>query len=287
MKYVVSEDLELVLKQLTKICGFAPPPKKNIIQLRSALKQQLQTLFGPTIEIITMANMQNGMKTAIAKTSAYPVSLDRLYIECEHHIDITRSVNAELHDCGETERCGSTSLTAQIQELATQGMREITLVDDVIFSGNGMVRLIDLCARHNILVRAVVAGIAIEEGEQKITIRGIPVHAVYRFHAVTDEICERDFYAGLPLSGRNVIMQPRNTGAPYFFPFGKPCEWASIPAEHADSFSQFCLRQNIDLWRAIEAESNIPIKCGALPRTPFGAPHNGKLFIPYLESLLH
>jgi len=285
-KYVVSEDMELVLKQLTAICGLALPPKENIAQLRYALKQQLQAVFGPAVEMITAESMRNGMEAAIAQTSTIPVSLDRLYVTCVHHIDMTRSVDTELRDCGETERCDSAPLPVQIKALAVEGVREVTLVDDVVFSGNGIVRLIELCAAYGVTVRAVIAGIAIGEGEQKITARGIPVHAAHRFSQVIDEICERDFYAGLPLSGRNVTMQLHNTGAPYFFPFGKPCEWASVPVEHAESLSQFCLRQNIALWRAIEAMSGTTVQCGDLPRLPFGAPCNGKPFVSYLESLL-
>jgi len=286
MKYVVSEDLEFVLEQLTATCGFASPPEKSIAQLRNALKQKLQTIFGSAVEMVTAISMRDGIEAALTQVPATPVSLDRLYVKCAHHIDMTRSVNMALCGCGETERCGSAPLSVQVQALAAQGINDITLIDDVIFSGNGIMRLTELCMTHGIAVRAVVVGIAIGEGEQKIAAHGIPVRAVYRYLRVIDEICERDFYAGLPLSGRNVTEPTRNIGAPYFLPFGKPCEWASVPAEHVETFSQFCIQQNIKLWRAIEVASNTTIQCGDLPRLPFGAPCNGKPFVSYLESLL-
>ncbi|PIR92706.1 hypothetical protein COU01_00335 [Candidatus Falkowbacteria bacterium CG10_big_fil_rev_8_21_14_0_10_44_15] len=287
LKYVVSEDLELVLKQLVTVNGFSLPSEDTIADLRSGLKWQLQKIFGiNAVEVITAAHIRDGIREMVEQSDLAPVSLDRLYMQCERHIDMTRSVDTTLHDCGEIERYDSAPLTAQVQALTTQGIREITLVDDVIFSGNGIMRLIELCAAHSIAVRAVIAGIVIGEGEQKITARGIPVHATYRYPAVIDEICERDFYAGLPLSGRHVVAQSHNTGAPYFFPFGKPCEWASVPPEHADAFSQFCLRQNVTLWRAIEEASHATVKCGDLPRLPFGAPCNSNPFVSYLESLI-
>ena len=287
LKYVVSEDLELVLKQLITINGFSLPSQQTIADLRSGLKWQLQKIFGSsTVEMITATCMRDSMQEAMAQLDVIPVSLDRLYMTCDHHIDMTRSIDSDLNDCGETERCNSVSLSEQIQTLVAYGIRDIALVDDVVFSGNGILRLIKLCAAYGITVRSVIAGIVIGEGEKKITARGVTVRTRYRYPTVIDEICERDFYAGLPLSGRNVVAQSHNTGAPYFFPFGKPCEWASIPPEHADMFSQFCRRQNVTLWRAIEEVSHTIIKCGTLPRLPFGSPCNGDPFVSYLESLI-
>ena len=96
------------------------------------------------------------------------------------------------------------------------------------------------------------------------------------FEIVHDIVSERDFFAGVPFSGRTVGFQNKhfmtpdpkfvkmimdiykssayksNYGAPYIAPFGLPIKWGSIPAESAMKFSEFCLRAAIKLYSEIE-----------------------------------
>lgn len=83
---------------------------------------------------------------------------------------------------------------------------------------------------------------------------GIIVRAVRRYNEVIDQICERDFYPGVPFSGR--AHTPRvDVQSPYVRPFGDPVMWASIPVEWYQRMSTFCLQQSVELFLAIENAS--------------------------------
>ena len=82
-----------------------------------------------------------------------------------------------------------------------------------------------------------------------------------------DEICKRDFFACVPMSGRMLID---NEGvvwsAPYFKPFGDPQKWASIPESAVAEFSKFALKQSILLWQKVEDLSQATISTNIVPR---------------------
>ena len=73
------------------------------------------------------------------------------------------------------------------------------------------------------------------------------------------------------MSGRTVITKSGKAyGAPYFYPFGKPEQWASIPSDKAEEFSLFCLTQTLIMWEKIERESRSSIPTQAIPKPIFG-----------------
>lgn len=82
---------------------------------------------------------------------------------------------------------------------------------------------------------------------------------------VIDQICERDFYFGIAGSGISVQTGTKITKSPYFLPFGKPVERASIPKEYEQYFSNTCIARSITLWEEIERLSNKKILIKDLP----------------------
>src|SRR5205823_2993530 len=142
----------------------------------------------------------------------------------------------------------------QFRQLKVLGVDKAVLVDDVIFSGNLMSRVVASLGRVGIQIPVVCAGIAIQEGIDLLAKKGIEVRAVRRYVNVIDEVCERDFYPGVPLCGR-LVKEAENTGAAYILPFGNPGKWASIPRKWQNPFSRFCIQQSIKLFEAIEEAS--------------------------------
>jgi hypothetical protein len=291
VKYIVSEDVDLLagreLERLGSKRKIAPVFFKG---LRGRLKEKLEGIFGKEkVKFIPAEEIRDGMKNLIkeaTKKEGQPVFLDRVYFpEAELHLDITRSVNESLQEEEETERFFCLPIEIQIKNLSDE-TREIILVDDVIFSGKGAVKVINLCREQGIEVKAFIAGISINEGKERVEKEGVLTQSVFHLEKVIDEICERDFFAGMPMSGRNVLHQERNTGAPYFLPFGNPHKWASIPKEVEEDFSRFCLEQSAEIWEEIGRIREKPVKCGEIERLPIRAPQNGECFTEYLKSLL-
>jgi hypothetical protein len=285
MQYIISEDISLLLGSWARENGFLVPIAL-IKLLRQEMHAELERIFGNKVEVITEEALSQGL-VEICRTTDLPiVSLDKSYLQHEWRLDINRAVDLELNDLGEKERFGCQPLDEQIARLKEAGLCHIALLDDVVFSGNGIVRLSNQLRQSGIEVALIIAGIVIGEGAERITNNEINILAVRHYAEVIDEICERDFYPGVPFSGRSIYNQSRNVGAPYLRPFGKPEEWASIPASESDGFSNFCLRQTIALWRGIEKVSDRPVKCSDISRLPIGAPDDGSRFVDFLGSLL-
>jgi len=284
---VVSEDICVLLQSWGRQRGFATPQNGFLTCIRSEMRWMLEKIFGiGQVEFVSAQDITNGLLTITETADAPIVSLDRSYLTFEYHLDINRAVDTSLNDHPDIERFDNSPIDEQISVLKQHGLTEITLLDDVIFSGSGMACLIDRLDNQGIKVAQAIAGIAIDEGKKRLGHIGTTVMCVRYFNEVIDEICERDFYPGVPLSGRCVTGSNTNIGAPYLRPFGKPTEWASIPNPWAQEFSQFCLNKTIQLWEEVERLSNQTVRCCDLDRTPIGIPSDESRFVDRLCVLV-
>jgi len=154
------------------------------------------------------------------------------------------------------------------------GCEDINLLDDVIFEGKTMAIIIETFKKQGINVQTVIAGIAIKEGIILLEENGVSVDALLTYDQVVDEICERDFVVGSPLSGRTLNIKGKIFGAPYLYPFGKPIEWASIPKNKAIEFSLFCLSQSLKMWGNAERISQSSISTKSLAKPIFRLQEN-------------
>jgi hypothetical protein len=155
----------------------------------------------------------------------------------------------------------------------------------VVFTGELLERVIHCLSRMGIRVSFVCAGIGIAEGVQRISQSKCEVRCVRIYEKVIDEVCERDFYPGVPFSGRQLAVDD-NIGVPYILPFGEPTSWASIPYEHEVTFSRFCIRQTISLFEEIECCSNRQVKCADLGRKVIGLPYGQDRYTEVLLKLV-
>lgn len=264
--YVVSGDLMLVLQKWADAKGLALPNSAFFAELRSEFNAYMRILF-PAYEFVSEDELKKGIITLVNKRVMPTITLDSVYFRPDYaaKLDITRYVDEGLDSKGLGRRPGSPSLLEQFRKLKEAGVREARLVDDVIFTGDQTERVVKVLLKCGIVVSSVCAGIAIQEGVEKLSGVGVKVDAVRTYDEVIDEVCERDFYPGVPYCGRTKDFE-LNLGIPYILPFGKPSTWASIPEECQEEFSRFCMLQTAKLFGAIEEVSGTRIAMSEIDR---------------------
>lgn len=287
--YVVSADVHLLLQDWAARQGFVLPLTEFFRQLRGEFQTYLQQIFGD-FDFVPEEELISGLKRLVTESGLLPaVSLDRVYFRSESNLEVCRFVNQKGDSRGLGSRFGAPSLPEQFRRL--QGFKEVVLVDDVVWTGDLMAMVYQNLAEMGIRVPLICAGIQIEKVETRNGFRGaqwlkgvtgIEIRSVRSYEEVTDQVCERDFYPGVPLSGRT-IKGGENVGAPYLLPFGRPGDWASIPIEQQQPFSRFCIRQSIKLFGAIEDSSNKMVYCRDLERKVVGL-SLGARFIDALQE---
>lgn len=284
--YVVSEDIRLLLGYWCDEMGFSLPHNEFFDTLRSEFKDFFSKLW-PLFEMVSEADLQRKIPILVSEAGIYPVSLDGVYFREGATLEITRVVDDSGNDCGYGSRTGTATLEEQYQRLfehlRERNIKEVALVDDVVFTGSLLTMVSKRLVQEGIRTPVVCAGIVINDGTQKL---GNPddriVRCVYRYRAVIDEICERDFYPGVPLCGRT-LARDNTIGIPYIRPFGYPDRWASVPDEWIVPLSRFCLNQTQKLFGEIQRKSNREVLCKDLWRTVHGL-QNGET--PYLKTLV-
>ncbi|MDP3964884.1 MAG: hypothetical protein Q8Q20_04515 [bacterium] len=299
--YVVSGDAELLLGRWAEEKGFTIPPTEHFAEKREGLLDALCRIF-PVVEWISAEKLSSTIRGLVGKIE-FPidevppdcefidygnmaiVSMTRSHWTSQYHIDVSRSVNQEGNDVGSFHRAGSAALDIQYQSLAQQGITDVVLVDDVVFSGGQACQVIEGLKRHKIRVRAMIAGIWIDEGWKRVHQQQVRTLASVCYKNLIDEVCERDFIPGTPLCGRS-LAHDGNAGFPYILPFGRPGDWASIPDSHLVSFSRTCLEISIDLFREIEKCSGREVQCRDLERQVVGLPSGTERFVDELQKSL-
>lgn len=163
---------------------------------------------------------------------------------------------------------------------------EVSLIDDVVFSGNMICKVADALKEKNIIVREVLSAIAVQENIDVIRDKGIDVKSAFYISNVLDEVCERDFYFGIAQSGQNEL-QPNGTvlKKPYFSPFGNAEDSASVPSEKVGEFSKECLGCSYELWNDIQNNSGRVVTNQDLPEKIFNTPYEqGFEVLPLLQQ---
>jgi hypothetical protein len=261
---------------------FIPPQKEFVSNQRKIFVAYFGRIF-PNLDFVPEEEIHKGIAKILAANELPVISLDRVYFQSRFNLDITRTVNELKNSQGISNRAGSPTLEQQLRRIKKEDFQKVALADDVIFFGEGIKTILPLLAKIGIKVEKIYAGIGISEGIERLSNSGIEVLCVRRYKEVIDEICERDFYPGIPFSGR-LLENSRNIGMPYILPFGNPVEWASIPPKHAQGLSKFCLNQTIDLFEHIEGLSHRKIITKDLDRKVEGIADNER-FVEGLKKI--
>ena len=232
--YVIAEDLQLILTKWARERGFKLPKEDFFISLREEMKQELRKIF-PRVEFVNEAKLLEGLKRSAILHQGPLISLEKVYVENPPiAIEITRMIGEDLEPLSEGSRSHK-PLDYQAKEIAERLggklRHSVTILDDAIMSGNTLMNVIEKLRDVNIHVTHAVGGVVTEEAERRLTnaFPHIKISSVAHFPTIIGEVQhERDFYAGVPFSGRLIGKRglPLNpeTGAPYFLPFGKPTE---------------------------------------------------------------
>ena len=238
--YIISEELDLDTYSADMV------NKSNIGAFRKSLDSDLRAMGKNTLWV-PARGMQENLNNRIRTMNLPVLSLDDRYVTATgNYLGISRAINKNLEDVGYTARNSYADIAQQLDSITPLG-QEIIIADDVLFSGSMVEWLSDELAKQNVKIGAVICGIAINEGIQKMAERGIDVLTWLEYDDVDDEICERDL-AVVPGSGRRLKNSPKN--ALYFEPqFGKPEQWASLPAASIDDFCLSSLDRSISLLR--------------------------------------
>lgn len=280
--YVVSEDISLLLERWANKNDFVLPNANFFSGLRKDFNEYFCNIFDK-FELVPEKEITDGLKEIVDKSGLFPVTLDRTYYLSKLSLDITRCVDNNGQNKGLGRRKDSPLLLQQFKNLKSSGIKEVTLIDDVIFSGDLIRRVGNLLENIGIKVPTICAGIAIKEGVDQLNGFGKNVKFVREYRVVLDEVCERDFYPGVPLCGRSLISK-NNISVPYILPFGNLNKWASIPKKFEIPLSRFCINQTKKLFEAIEKKSNKIVKCSDLPRSVIGLPYDETRFIDAINA---
>lgn len=283
--YIVSADIYLLMQEWASKKGFVLPPQSFFDALRDDFCFYMANAYSEDFNFVFIAEeeIKTGLADIISKSGLPVISLDGIYYKSEYSLEITRLVDEQGKSQGLGHRHGSPSLVQQIKTLKNSGIREAVLEDDVAATGNLLERIIELLNKMGIHVPKVCLGIGISEAVQRVSTMGCEVSCVCTFEDAVDEVCERDFYPGVPLSGR-LLAGSNNVGLPYLLPFGNPKEWASIP-KNVELFSKNCLAQTIYLFREIELVSEKIVRCCDVGRQVFGLPSDETRFVDCLYQV--
>jgi len=239
--YVISAELDISVAQNESTIY-----TQKLERARESLDSDLRGL-GKNTQWVDSQLLQKGIVEELKASKLPVISLDERYVTAsDGRLGISRGVTTSLEDCGYVPRREYPQINQQFDAIAARG-GEVQLVDDVVFSGDMMMWVIDELKKRNIKVGRVVCGVAIGEGIDQLTQAGVDVAPVVTFDDVNDEICERDFFV---VSGSGRRIQDANKNALYFdAKYGKPEQWASLPKETSDEFCLRSLERSLELVR--------------------------------------
>jgi len=321
-RYIITGDLRILVSRWIGSNGpFYLPDKRFFSALTQSMTNKLTEIFNNEVEIIHMPYeyIKTGLMMLLATEAKETpiVSLDQVYIEqgiADKYFDTNRIVRWSKHvieteeqngwfEIGHGPRNPAYSISHQLEQIKNQGRiqrmvnKRVIVVDDGIWTRQSLIAVQRVLESAGIQVEKFIVGLEIrpQNDNDCITLEK-PFHWVEKFikEDVIDWVSERDFYPGVPFSGRTLgekidldrldhnlheyyhaIPMEGNYGAPYVYPLGDPRAWASIPADKVLDFSRFCLKQAICLYQSIEYETEKvtglkkPIQVKHLPRPPY------------------
>lgn len=297
--FVVSEDIDVLLKKWAEKNNFRIPEKEFFLELRKEMKQKLLEFF-PDVHFIAEEEISSYIRRSTFGKESHIVSLDKVYTSDGFlTLEATRMVGKNFKDLDNTSR-SHVSIEEQIKTIALHAQQPVVLIDDVIYSGNNLIDIIQRMKRAGIEVSSIITGISIGMGAEKILSEFdyISIYSTVHYEKVIDEVCERDFYVGVPFSGRLLgsvvdgipVPNDPEIGVPYFLPFAnveKTMSWGSIPEERVEDWSRFCISQSIKLWEKIETTSGKKVLCSDVKRIPISFSKDDSSFVEKLRECLH
>lgn len=322
-KYLVTRDLSVLVRRWAEGQGFHVPGREFFEELHRDLDAELRRIFEPlgiAVTFMSWAEIKGNLLSLIEReANGYPViSLDRAYVEtADIRFSTNRLVSWSSHnrswsDLGHGPRPGAGMITTQLERIASSSAlarlkdKKVVVVDDGVWTGKTFYALQELLRGRGIEIQKFLVALHIKQQTPSDLLKKLrapiipPDDERFKFEPgeVMEWVCKRDFFLGVPYSGRTLGIRdlglpngsddpaairtyyprqplPGNQGAPYLLPLGNPIGWASIPAEEAKAFSQVCLGLARRLYEGIEEETSRvlgyprPVFVKDLARPPF------------------
>ncbi len=286
--YVVSQDLDILLGKWIYL-RWGVHADLDYERIRTQLSDIL-SFNGHHFVSIDAQTLTKGMARLLRGDPRPIVSVDPVYWPSELMLQLTRCVDVDREKIeGIHPRFGFPSCEEQFARIADRvgatiaRPMEITLVDDVVYSGSVVKAIAKGFRDYGVRVSRVVCGIAVapDDGTDPVsTCAQIEVQLDYvccyginGAPQAVDEVCERDFFVFCPMAGRTLKDAPQDTGVPYIAPFGLPDKWATFDPAHEPATSQLLIRLNVDTLEMIECAIGQSIKFADLQRVPLGVRH--------------
>ena len=259
--YVVSGDIQTLVRKWAGEKGLALPGTDFFEGVIEQFNSHMKDIFSQ-YEYIPEADIRSEFQHIASESGLPIVSLEAAYLITLYHVDLARMVDVNACDKGLGSRNG-VSLETQISNIAQIGLKEVVLADDVIFTGTQILRVTDLLAKKGIRVVQVCAAIGIGSGVRSLLKEGLDVTCVRMYDQVIDQVCERDFYPGIPHSGR--ILASDNRFASHYV-YEQMASWASLPSKGiAHQFTRQCCERARCLFNEIEILSGMEVRNKDLP----------------------
>lgn len=256
--------------------GLKTPPADDPVfsrfhgRVKDAIQAALPDISVVSFEMTRLAEevwteamrMQRNLKDAIVISSCSEFASSRR----GHMIEINRIVDQHGEIIGLGPRPGAVNLGRQLNGIASMADgNPVVLVEDGIFTGGTLGYLFDQLRKRKVNVVAVAAGIcfppAVDRLRKEFAGELVIVKEVDQPY---EWMPDHDFMPFAPNCGRvfgglfGDEFLPHYTHDnlsycfPYILPFGDPVKWASIPPEHAYSFSCACLEEAIGLFSVLD-----------------------------------
>ncbi len=307
--YIVTEDVpQLIAHWAGQRLLVAPEPEFLRLILEELAGEIQAALYSSGIQANVQVLGYRGMRTALANRLRWyrdhgfvTVLFDRVYFPTDTGLRYSPT-RAVLWQGGgwqgqsyQVAKAGTPPLALQAEAVArfwrsacNESMR-VLVADDGVFEGASARRFFRELLRCGVpgdVLGSVLGGISLERFIEQSEEDGarLAIDAVHAYPStgpeVIDWVCQRDFFAGVPQSGRAVISAPGDAvalqengqplSAPYWFGSGS-LSWASIPDSAAEVFTRACARLTNRVYvRSAELSGRGSIRCGELAQLPAG-----------------
>jgi hypothetical protein len=294
--YLVTEDLSKIIKTwCEEIKKPFPDPKgafydETMASLCNALQRYCFRESDVKVIDVPRASfadiLERGRSYDADLRKEFWVSLDHVYADVGEkgkdgfEISITRFVDKDDAELPRGPRPESNfdTITGQVfacaqtwREASESGPRPVVLVDDGTFTGETITTILEELANHDMYVDSIRLGVANPKAINYIARWLHKTGHQVRFLGclklcppVFDWVAERDFFPGVPLSGRVVghfekgVVRPyraHSSGKPFRKPYlsgwGRLEDWAKI-TKGKDEFTIAALDLSIKLWLELE-----------------------------------
>ncbi|XOU93932.1 MAG: phosphoribosyltransferase [Candidatus Kerfeldbacteria bacterium] len=293
-RYVITEDLEYLMKRWTRGVDYKIPDHNFFVSIQQRLIKYLNSMFTELV-LISYEDLSSQLKQKIQQNNdAIIISIDQVYCEVDSYLEINRIADINtLKKIGLSNRPGCISIDDQLNNLPKD--KPIIIIDDGCFSGDTLYQIISLMKEKGLNVQKSIIGIMIDWCNNQFIRKNstFEIESVYEFNNVIDWLCERDFFIGVPLSGKTVGYMEGNSIIPYYpdislpycLPFGNPSKSASIPTNYMVEYSKFIIGLSCELWEEIERLSGKVITCNDIPRLPIGINRDNRSFSDVLVGI--